>query len=170
MTAIQRSAGGVPRRALLVGFQDQDNLGLRYLTSAVKMAGHEVDVATYQSDPEILLKRVRNEKPDVIGFSLIFQYMAPDFGRVIATLREAGVSAHITLGGHYPSFDYEEVLTRISGLDSVVRYEGEVTLCALLSCLSRGQDWRNVEGIAYRLGDGGIHSNKIGRASCRERV
>ena len=158
---IPRLVGGSPQRVLLVGFQDQDNLGLRYLMASARAAGHHADIATYESEPTTLVSRVLHERPALIGFSLIFQYMAPDFGRVIAALRSAGVKAHITVGGHYPSFDYAEVLTRIPGLDSVVRYEGEVTLCELLNCLATGADWRKLAGIAYRLSDGGAYSNPL---------
>ena len=110
MSAIPVLSQGAAQRVLLVGFQDQDNLGLRYLMSAVHAAGHQADIVTYQSDPAPLVARVRREQPDLIGFSLIFQYMAPDFGRVIGALRDAGVTAHITIGGHYASFDYAELL------------------------------------------------------------
>jgi anaerobic magnesium-protoporphyrin IX monomethyl ester cyclase len=161
MTAIRPLTEGVPQRALLVGFQDQDNLGLRYLMSAVHAAGHMADIVTYQSDPKELLARVERERPDLIGFSLIFQYMAPDFARVIAALRDSGVTAHITMGGHYPSFDYGEILTRIPGLDSVVRYEGEVTLVEILHCLASGAEWRGLDGIALRAVDGAPHTNPL---------
>ena len=57
------------------------------------------------------------------------------------------------MGGHYPSFDYDEVLRQIPGLDSIVRFEGEVTLVELLDSLRRGEDWRHVHGIAFRNGD-----------------
>ena len=82
------------QRVLLIGFQDQDNLGLRYLMSAVNSVGHAAEIMTYRSDPDFILQRIQQEKPDVVGFSLIFQYMAPEFGRVIQALREAGVTAH----------------------------------------------------------------------------
>lgn len=161
MAAIARLMSGKPQRVLLVGFQDQDNLGLRYLLSTVNGAGHNADIVTYQSDPAPLLERVRSDAPDLVGFSLIFQYMAPDFARVIAALREAGVSAHITMGGHYPSFDYPEVLSRMPGLDTVVRYDGEVTLVDLLNRMAGGQDWRVIDGIAFRQVDGRAHSNRL---------
>jgi len=135
---------------LLVGFQDQDNLGLRYLMSSVRAAGFEAEILTYQADPEPILDYVRSKMPDVIGFSLIFQYMAPDFARVIDALRQGGVGAHITMGGHYPSFDYGEVLEKMPGLDSIVRYEGEATLVELLQKLQAEEDWRTVPGIAFR--------------------
>jgi radical SAM superfamily enzyme YgiQ (UPF0313 family) len=82
--------------------------------------------------------------------------MAPDFGRVIAALRDAGVTAHFTIGGHYASFEPAELLARIPGLDSVVRFEGEATLVNLLTCLAAGTDWRSLPGIAFRRADGDV--------------
>lgn len=155
-----RGAGRL-RRILLVGFQDQDNLGLRYLCSAVRAAGHEPEIMTFDADPQALIARARSSRADVIGLSLIFQYMTPTFAGVIAGLREAGVMAHITIGGHYPSFDYKTVLELIPGLDSVVRFDGEVTLCLLLNRLAEGADWRDLEGLACRSDDGAVRSNRL---------
>ncbi len=138
---------------ILVGFQDQDNLGLRYLMSSVRQAGFEAGIVTYQSNPRTLVDLVLRKQPQVIGFSLIFQYMAPDFCKVIEALRDAGVTAHITMGGHYPSFDHGEVLRRIPGLDSIVRFEGEPTLVELMEKLAKGEDWQAVKGIAFRRDD-----------------
>jgi len=138
-----------PQRVLLIGFQDQDNLGLRYLISAVNAAGHEASIMTYGSDPDPILRRIVRERPDVVGFSLIFQYMAPDFGRVIRALRDGGVTAHFTMGGHYASFEPGEILKQTPGLDSIVRFDGELTLVRLLHCLGSGSDWRKLPGIAF---------------------
>jgi radical SAM superfamily enzyme YgiQ (UPF0313 family) len=143
-------------KVLLLGFQDQDNLGLRYLMSAVNASGHRASIMTYGSDPDLILKRIRHDEPDVVGFSLIFQYMAPDFGRVIEALREGGVKAHFTMGGHYASFEPGEILRRIPGVDSVVRFDGEMTLVKILHYLSLGEDWRRLPGIAFRTDDGEI--------------
>jgi radical SAM superfamily enzyme YgiQ (UPF0313 family) len=139
-------------RVLLVGFQDQDNLGLRYLLSSVRKAGFEGRIETYETDPRPIVELARRLQPDVIGLSLIFQYMAPDFGRIVAALRQSGCRAHITLGGHYPSFDYAEALERIPGADSIVRFEGELTLVELMQRLEDGADWRDVSGVAWRDG------------------
>jgi radical SAM superfamily enzyme YgiQ (UPF0313 family) len=147
---------GRPQKVLLVGFQDQDNLGLRYLMSAVNASGHQALIMTYGSDADLILKRIRRDQPDVVGFSLIFQYMAPDFGRVIGALREGGVTAHFTMGGHYASFEPAEILQRTPGLDSVVRFDGEMTLVRLLHCLGTGSDWRALRGIAFRTETGDV--------------
>ncbi len=148
---------GPSQKVLLIGFQDQDNLGLRYLISAVNASGHHASIMTYGSDPEPILKRIRRDQPDVVGFSLIFQYMAPDFGRVIQALRDNGVTAHFTMGGHYASFEPAEILKRTPGLDSVVRFDGEMTLVGLLHCLASGSDWRELPGIAFRADDNAIN-------------
>jgi radical SAM superfamily enzyme YgiQ (UPF0313 family) len=138
---------------LLIGYQDQDNLGLRYLLSSVRQAGFAGRIETYTADPEPIVALAERLKPEVIGFSLIFQYMSPAFARVIEALRAAGCRSHITIGGHYPSFDPQEVLQRIRGADSVVRFEGERTLVELMQKLGCGQDWRGVAGIAHRQGE-----------------
>jgi radical SAM superfamily enzyme YgiQ (UPF0313 family) len=159
MGALPLRAAGRPQRVLLVGFQDQDNLGLRYLYAAVRAAGHEPDILTFDADPQTLIARAQAARPDVIGLSLIFQYMTPKFADVIAAVRAAGVRAHITIGGHYPSFDYRPVLELIPGLDSVIRYDGEVTLAILLNRLAAGAEWRDIEGLACRRDDGSVHAN-----------
>ena len=81
-------------RVLLVGFQDQDNLGLRYLASSLRAAGHDVRIESFGPDAAPLVTVARSWAPDVIGFSMIFQFMAPEFGQVIGSLRAAGVDAH----------------------------------------------------------------------------
>jgi radical SAM superfamily enzyme YgiQ (UPF0313 family) len=146
-------------RVLLVGFEDQDNLGLRYLMAAARSRGHAVEIVTYTADPSALVGRARAWQPDVIGLSLIFQYMAPEFARVVAALRDGAVVSHITMGGHYASFDYGEVSARMPGLDSVVRFEGEDTVCELLDCLAQGRPWREIDGIACRR-DGDVVANR----------
>src|SRR5262245_8963458 len=129
--------------------------------SAVNASGHQAFVMTYRSDAAQILARIRKDTPDVVGFSLIFQYMAPDFGRVIAALREAGVTAHFTMGGHYASFEPTEILRRIPGLDSVVRFDGEMTLVNLLNCLGTGSEWRGLPGIAFRNDEGEIRVERL---------
>jgi anaerobic magnesium-protoporphyrin IX monomethyl ester cyclase len=154
---------GRPQKVLLIGFQDQDNLGLRYLMSSVNASGHQAFIMTYGSDPDPILRRIRRDRPDVVGFSLIFQYMAPDFGRVIGALRDAGVTAHFTMGGHYASFEPAEILSQTPGLDSVVRFDGEMTLVKLLHCLGTGSDWRTLPGIAFRADDDEIRVAPLAR-------
>lgn len=146
-------------RVLLVGFQDQDNLGLRYLMAAARSAGHDVRIETFANSPDQLLARIDSFRPDLVGFSLIFQYMLPRFAATVAAIRQAGCRAHVTVGGHFPSFEPALTLREMPGIDSVIRFEGEATLVALLSALSEGSDWRDLNGLAARLDDGEVRVN-----------
>ncbi len=145
------------RRVLLVGYEDQDNLGIRYLSSRLLQDGHHTRIVAFGTDPGPLLAVIRDERPDVVGFSLIFQYMVPEFSTVIRALRAAGVTAHFTIGGHYASFEPEELLRQIPDLDSVVRFEGEDTLAELVARLD-DEGWREIAGIAW-TDAAGVHLN-----------
>ncbi len=149
-----RAAPVEPVRVVLVGFEDQDNLGLRYLSSRLKQQGYATRIVTITGGPEPVLQAVRDLDPHVVGFSLIFQFLVPQFAVLLARLREAGVTTHFTMGGHYASFEPETLLAAIPELDTVVRYEGEDTLVELAERIASGVEWKDVRGIAFR-GEGG---------------
>jgi radical SAM superfamily enzyme YgiQ (UPF0313 family) len=138
---------------LLVGFQDQDNLGLRYLSSRLREKGHHTRIISFSKEVGPILKVIKEFNPLIVGFSLIFQYMTPDFSDLIASLRQGGVKSHFTIGGHYPSFEYETLLKSIPGLDSVVRFEGEDVLLELVDCILNGKNHRKIDNIARRDAD-----------------
>lgn len=138
--------------AVLVGFQDQGNLGMGYLAATLAEHGHGVEMHDIRDAEGDLGERIREADPLVVGFSLIFQYYLPGYQRLARELRRAGVTAHFTIGGHYPSLCHDEVLESVEELDSVARFEGELTLLDLVRQLDRGEDWRDVPGLAYREG------------------
>jgi anaerobic magnesium-protoporphyrin IX monomethyl ester cyclase len=134
---------------LLVGYEDQDNLGLRYLASQLREAGCEPRLVAFSEDADAVVEAARAFQPDLVGLSLIFQFLAPRFGEMIQALRDAGVDAHVTLGGHFASFDPAKILLELPGTDSVVRFEGEDTVVALAERLAAGTNWKELPGIAY---------------------
>ena len=140
-------------RVMLVGFQEQDNLGLRYLASSLAQAGHDVRIESFATGDDALAPAARRWMPDIIGFSLIFQFMVPDFAKAIRALRAAGVAPHFTMGGHYASFAPETLLQQIPELDSVVRFEGERTIVELTEAILAGVSWREIAGMAWREGE-----------------
>ena len=158
----RRRASGPPdpanprRDACLIGFQDQGNLGMGYLAAHLHAHGYTVDLIEFRDDRASIVERVLASEPLVVGFSLIFQYFMLDYERLARDLREAGCNAHFTIGGHYPSLCHDEVLTAMPQLDSVTRFEGELTLLDLVTCLARGDDWRSVDGLAYLDDDGQV--------------
>lgn len=138
------------RPIMLVGFQHQGNLGLGYLTSVLRQYGYTVHVVDIEQQPEEILKVAQQIKPLLIGFSLIFQFFIDRYSALLFGLRSLGIDCHFTMGGHFPSLSYEQTLELVPELDSVVRFEGEMTLVELADAISTGNDWRGIHGIAYR--------------------
>ena len=137
------------RPVMLIGFQEQANLGLGYLAANLRREGYNVEVFDFEQDPAQILATAKLRDPILIGFSLIFQFYIDRFGSLIRYLRSGGINCHFTMGGHFPSLSSEQVLALVPELDSIVRFEGETTLLEMADLLSTGRDWRSVAGLAY---------------------
>lgn len=158
------------RPVLLVGFQNQGNLGLGYLAAVLRKHGYTVHVVDIEQPAEMVLKLAEETQPLLIGFSLIFQFFIDRYATLLRLLRNHGVSCHFTMGGHFPSLSYQQTLDLVPDLDSVVRFEGEQTLLELVDAISVGRDWRIVSGLAYRSagGDRNKSSDGLNSGQCCE--
>ncbi len=160
--AVRDEIIGTKRKpVVLIGFQNQGNLGIGYLASTLRKNGYEVEVIDFEVDPDLILERVKFVDPVLVGFSLIFQFYITKFSSLIDKLRDGGIDCHFTMGGHFPSLSYAEALDNAPNLDSVVRFEGELTLLEMVETLHRDEDWRGIQGIAYRNNEGEIVSNTL---------
>ena len=56
---------------------------------------------------------------------------------VARDLRQKGHDGHVTIGGHFATFEFAAILKEHPGIDSVVRHEGEETLVELCDLLAR---------------------------------
>ena len=148
----QRRPRDTSRAIVLVGFKRQGNLGLGYLAATLADQGYRTEVLDFEEAPDAILRTVRRVDPLIVGFSLIFQFYVERFAQLARYLRLNGVDCHFTIGGHFPSLSSSKTLELIPQLDSVVRFEGELTLLELADTLSVRREWRCVEGIAYADG------------------
>jgi radical SAM superfamily enzyme YgiQ (UPF0313 family) len=144
---------GATAEIALIGYQDQGNLGMGYLSAVLQRRGHTVQMIDVRDGPEKIAERLLSRQPLVVGFSLIFQVFLPQFRKVASRLRAEGITSHFTIGGHFPSLCHDEVLKHFPQLDSVVRYEGEDTLVDLVDRLLSNRDWRETPGLAFLNGD-----------------
>ena len=141
------------RTVMFVAYQDHENLGVGYVASVVQECGFRPLLVDFRLGAEKILELARARDPIVIGFSIIFQFYTPGFQQLMDYLRQHGVSCHFTAGGHYPSLRCRQVLQHVPQLDSIVMFEGEWTLLELVQTLERGEDWRRINGLAYRDGE-----------------
>ena len=95
MIPLTMASDGVVRRSranrrpvVLVGFQEQANLGLGYLAATLRQHGDVVHVFDFEQDADEIAREVARIDPVVVGFSLIFQFYLPRF-RDLATRSRA---------------------------------------------------------------------------------
>ena len=138
------------RPVMLVGFQHQGNLGLGYLAAVLRENGYSVRVVDIEQHPAEILKIAQEINPILIGFSLIFQFFIDRYAALLYVLRAHGIDCHFTMGGHFPSLSYQQTLELVPELDSIVRFEGEMTLLEMADAISVGKDWHDIHGIVYR--------------------
>lgn len=125
------------------------NIGIGYMAAVLRQEGFETEIIDFCTNRTEILKHLRSLKPLIVGFSVIYQYHIDQFTELIRYLRKSGIKCHFTSGGHYASLKYEELLKLIPEFDSVVRFEGEYTMCELVKNLYSGKEWNNIKSIAY---------------------
>ena len=145
---------------VIVVFKEFDNLGAGYLASVLSEEGYETVIIDFRNGKDEILKIIDKLKPQIVGFSVIFQYFIYEFSELISHLREAGINSHFSAGGQYASMRYEDLFKYIPSLDSIVRFEGEYTFLELVSKIDSGTDWRKIHGLAY-IEDGKIIVNPL---------
>src|SRR5689334_3967752 len=98
-------------RVLLVGAEVEENLATRYLGAALEREGHSAELTAFSnvSETASVLATARRTRPDMIGLSMTFQRRAHEFGALAEALRKDGFAGHITCGGHFPTFAYQDV-------------------------------------------------------------
>lgn len=153
--ATSRATGGRAQRVVLLGPIQQEPLSLKYLSAAVRAAGHEPHVIAYASrtDLETALSATLEQKPDLVGVGIAFQSQIEEYLLLLQALRARGFAGHLTAGGHVPTFCYRELMADVPGLDTVVRHDGEETLVEMLSALENGRPVVDLAGLVWREGE-----------------
>ena len=141
--------------------ENSESLALGYLAAMLRKNEFSADVldASLQGiSAEHVIETILEGRYGLIGFTIADVTFVRSTIEGIDALRKGGTRAHITMGGHTPTFHCEDILNMCEGLDSIVMNEGEVTLVELAKCLKEGKDWRTLEGISCRTVSGIIHN------------
>ncbi|MEN0653394.1 MULTISPECIES: B12-binding domain-containing radical SAM protein [Hyphobacterium] len=136
-----------------------ENLGLGYLASYLRERG--VDVTLVDAN---LLRLAACEISSVVNFaefslvgiSISSHMLVWEALEVARLVRERNENAHITVGGHFATFQDTALLQDHPTIDSVVRGDGEEILWALFSALSSNGDLAACVGLTWRHRDTGV--------------
>ena len=119
-------------------------------------AQHRVAVADLilvQKHVRETIKRLVHEiDPSIVGMSVMTFQRKTAF-KIAALIRSLKPAVKIVVGGYDASLAPEEYKKPDSGIDYIVRGEGEVTFRELLDALADGRPLGNIAGLSYRDGD-----------------
>lgn len=149
-------------KVLIIGAEDEENLAIRYLGAELKRNGNQVKIAgcsNYHMFKSVL-DELESFKPDVVAVSMAFQSMAIMFLDLIDKIKKNNPEVHLTVGGHFPTFEYEKILG-YDAVDSVIRFEGEKAISKLTSAIINEKNLRDVLNLVHKSSDGSIKENYV---------
>ena len=150
-------------KAILIGAEDEENLAIRYLAAILKFEGHEVTVISCSeyNDFSQILSKVKSWDPDMVIVSMAFQSLAFMFFAIIQQIKEIKPEIHVTVGGHFPTFEYQKILEN-EYVDSLIRFEGEKPISMLMDGLMNGKDLSDIPNLLYKnYEDGRVVENHL---------
>ncbi|MBI4475680.1 MAG: B12-binding domain-containing radical SAM protein [Acidobacteria bacterium] len=106
---------------------------------------------------ETLERLVRDFRPDVVGLS-IMTFQRHTALKIVHLLRSLSPGVRVVAGGYDPSLDTEPYEDPASGVDFIVRGEGELTFRELLRALESNAPVAAVAGVSYRNGHRFVHN------------
>lgn len=139
-------------------------LGLGYIASALRNAGHRIevmDINAYRWSTEEVEKKIKTADFDVVGIGAIvtvYRYVK----WLIGVIKREHPDKKIMIGGSVGTSIPKIVLEKTEA-DIVCKGEGESTVVELVSALMNNKDLKMVDGLWFKGKDGRININK-GRA------
>jgi anaerobic magnesium-protoporphyrin IX monomethyl ester cyclase len=122
------------------------------LLAYLEREGFDIDYmdCTLNENPwRDLEEKVRREKPDVVGISVICTAFIYDGMNAASLIRTASPQSTVIMGGEHPSFMAEETLRDCPAIDYICVGEGEVTLTEFLRAIEKQEDLSKVQGLAF---------------------
>jgi anaerobic magnesium-protoporphyrin IX monomethyl ester cyclase len=140
-------------------FEHMPTIGIRMPNGALSsLAGnvdahHRVavaDLVLVQREVRATIERLVAElKPHLVGLS-VMSFQRKTALRIVALVRALCPGATIMVGGYDPSLAVEAYADPASGVDFIVRGEGELTVRALVRTLEKGDGFADIAGLSYR--------------------
>ena len=106
---------------------------------------------------ETIERLLREVEPNLVGLS-VMTFQRHTALRIVELIRGLRPAARVVVGGYDASLAPEAYTDPGTGVDFIVRGEGEVTFRELVRALERGADLKGVTGLSFRCGEGFTHN------------
>jgi radical SAM superfamily enzyme YgiQ (UPF0313 family) len=127
-------------------------LGVLYCAGMLKNAGVEVsilDQAAKGLSSEQVLKWIRKENPDILGFSVLITSYRESLNLALGAKKE-NPDLLTVFGNYHATFNAERILKKYPFVDVVVRGEGEQVVSELVDCAKDNRSFKDVSGLTFR--------------------
>ncbi len=104
----------------------------------------------YGLDDASIKERIAAYNPDVVGVTCLFSSQFGAVRRITKMAKEVNPDVVTVTGGTHPSFLSKDCLNTAPELDFIVIGEGELVFKDLLDRLRGGEDYSDIDGLAYR--------------------
>lgn len=153
-------------RILLInpsGWQKESiNLGLAYLSSALKAAGHStliLDLNRNEMTDWTLLNKAKDYSPSIIGIS-VKTATANEGGRLANILSSTFNDAIFVVGGPHITLCAESYMEAFPVFNYAVMGEGEQSIVELVNGIAEDRTFNAISGLVYRK-EGNITANRF---------
>lgn len=135
-------------------------IGLAHVAGALRLAGHDVEIADCFFDGDSLETTVTSFKPAYIGLSLRniddiqihnTRFFADDLSSLARRLRAVTAVPLVIGGSGYSLFPKELLLA--SGADFGIQGEGDVAFVNLIAAIQGKKPYQGIPGLVYRAGN-----------------
>jgi anaerobic magnesium-protoporphyrin IX monomethyl ester cyclase len=130
-------------------------LGIAYIASSLRAAGHEIELLDGKLDDltiDEIVSRVRERPPDLVGITcMTVEY--PRAVEIASRIKEGRAEVPIVVGGAHVNAVGRQALEEGDGFDYACVGEGEHLACELAEALERDADPSAIPGIVSRKGD-----------------
>jgi len=140
-----------------IGDYEEIGLGILYIASALKKAGHEVSVQLV--DEESVFSELSDFGPDIVGVSCVTATYNASI-RILEAVKSFDKSIVTIIGGHHVTFTVKETLEE-SCIDYLIRGEGEEVIPELLDNIEAGKLFKLVRGVCFKKKNKLFNQNSI---------
>jgi anaerobic magnesium-protoporphyrin IX monomethyl ester cyclase len=130
-------------------------LGIAYVASSLRAAGHHIDLLDGKLDDltlDDIVNRVREDRPDLVGITcMTVEY--PRAVEIARRIKQDRADVPIVVGGAHVNAVGGQALQEGDGFDYACVGEGEYLTCELADALERKADPSAIPGLVSRQGD-----------------
>ena len=137
------------------------SIGLLILAACLREAGKSVELihaGTENISIDELVNRIAGRKPIIVGFRTV-ACTINNTARICSKLKEIDPGIITLIGGPHATAVPTETLLLFPEIDFAIIGEGELSLPQFVNAVSDGEEYQNIQGLAFRDSEGKITIN-----------